>query len=68
MAGKLVQVNVYMPIELVEKIDKDRGIHSRSGYISTMAEMYYAELESYEQNEEQNRGVSREQLSEIMMN
>ena len=49
--GKLAQINVYMPKELLAKVDKDRGNFSRSGYLATMAEIYFDELENYEQNE-----------------
>jgi hypothetical protein len=46
-----IQVNVYMPRTLLAKIDKDRGDLSRSGYLATMAEIYFEELENYEQHE-----------------
>ncbi len=48
--GKLAQINVYMPKELLAKIDNDRGNFSRSGYLVTMTEIYFDELSNYENN------------------
>jgi hypothetical protein len=48
---KFLQINVYMPRTLMEKIDKARGDLSKSGYLATLAEMYFEEMENYEQHE-----------------
>jgi len=43
-------VMVYLPNELVGRVDKDRGSFSRSGYLAVMTAMYFEELSNYENN------------------
>jgi hypothetical protein len=45
---KFMQINVYMPRELMAKIDRARGDLSKSGYLATLTEMYFEELENSE--------------------
>lgn len=47
----ITPVLVYLPNELVQIMDKERRGLSRSRFLATMAELYYEELENYEQHE-----------------
>ena len=47
----ITPVLVYLPNELVEIMDMERGGRPRSHFLATMAELYYEELENYEQRE-----------------
>jgi metal-responsive CopG/Arc/MetJ family transcriptional regulator len=47
----IIPVLVYLPKQIVNIVDNERGSFSRSRFLSTMAEMYYEELSNYEQHE-----------------